>query len=539
MADIIDQPIKFLGATVLSFNGQLGVGSTESSLSIDLVEDCEDNPPDLFLPKEGLVIVGAPVYFKAGDFEFGGILQSWTYNQGGAGRTFNVKMTDPRQLLENTAVVTDSYLGPPVQGVNYFNAYAYWEGAVLDGNCAVFGNSFNGEKGMPYIKVVQALKNMNPIIYSPTGYKFTINFNSFPDGLPEYYRISGPRISLLQLLQDVCDVTGHEFFVNLSPGNIINIGLINLKIPPPSFGEVVAAYDGRATDLSYGQELRNDVTKTVLFGEQQHYLSRVDRFNYFFGEEIIDGVIRPIIPYKYDQCGFWIAKRVEALNLTLSKPLPTNGPYTIHELDIRAAMASQKLWLSRVMTDTIKGTFNKAVRDNWPDGVNNMKAVLETLAQGGQAINLTAKATIKGVSIGDITLQPNRAGAALIKNELAEDLEKVWQFIKNLGDTYYGKQFITPLNQLICCVKDPDAAFGDLKLSDVPTNAGGWVDDGIPVLGLLDPELGVFKEEDGRVGCFALFNFDGRIPQEESTTIGKPNLKQTDININPEIATTA
>ena len=91
-----------------------------------------------------------------------------------------------------------------MQGINYFNVYTYWEGAILQGNCRVFGESWGGERGMPYGKVITALKNMAPIIYSPTGYPFTIDFNSFPNGLPEYYRVSGPGVSLLQLLQDVC-----------------------------------------------------------------------------------------------------------------------------------------------------------------------------------------------------------------------------------------------------------------------------------------------------------------------------------------------
>lgn len=535
MTAIIDRPIKFLGATVVSFNCQLGVGSTETSMSIDLVEDCEDSPPDLFLPKEGLIVVGAPVYFTAGAFSFGGILQTWTYTQSGSGRTFNARVTDPRQLLENTAIITDTYLGPPINGINYFNVYSYWEGALLDGNCNVFGNSLGSERGMPYIKVIEALKIMNPILYSPTGYAFSINFNSFPSNVSPHYRVATNGISLLQLLQDVCDVTGHEFYVELLPGNIITIGLINLKIPPPSFSEVVASYNTEAIELSYGQELRNDTTKTVLFGEQQHYLSRVDKFNHFFGEDLIDGKIIPVVPYKYDNCGFWIQKTTASLSVTLNRPLPTNGPYTIHELDIRSAMASQKLWLMRVMTPSIKGTLNKAIRDTWPEGKNDMKAILDAMTRSGQTLNVTIRGR-RGNQITDATIQPNRAAAQLARNEIADDLEKVWQFVKNLGDTYYGKQFITPLDQLICCVADPDAAFGDLKVSDTPTNAGGWVDDGVPVLGLIDPELNVFREEDGRIGCFAMFSNDGQAPNEESTTkktIEDENFKEPELGVPP------
>lgn len=528
MTDIINQPIKFLGATVLSFNCQLGLGSSESTLNVDLIEDCEDVPTDFFLPKDESVVVGAPVYFTAGAFSFGGVLQNWTYSQGGSGRTFNVRVTDPRQLLENAVVITDSYLGPPTQGINYFNVYAYWESATLDANCLVFGDSLGGERGMPYGKVISALKNMAPIIYSPTGYSFTINFNSFPDGLPEYYRISGPSISILQLLQDVCEVTGNEFFVDLLPGNIINIGLINLKNPPASFGEIIASYDGVATELSYGQELRNEVTKTVLFGEQQHYLSRVDKFNYFFGEDFINGEYIPVIPWRYDECGFWISKKIDSLNLSLKRPLPTNGPYNLHELDIRSAMVSQQLWQERVMSETLNGTFNKAVRENWPEAQTNGRALLGIFNQGGGAIDAAVNANL---AVADGMNNPRRGQATANKPEFLEDLEKVWNFVKSLGDTFYGKQFITPLNQIVCVRQDPNAPLAEKKFSDIPTNAGGWVDDGIPVLGLLDPELGLFREEDGRIGCFGLFNFNGERPDEEATTKSDFDGWQGDINI--------
>jgi hypothetical protein len=503
MTDIITQPIKFLGATVLSFNSSLGLGASESSLNVDLIEDCESSPQDFFLPKNGSVIVGAPVYLDAGSFSFGGVLTSWTYNQGGSGRTYNAKISDPRQLLENTVVIVDSYLGNPIQAINYFNAYAYYESQVLQGNCNVFGDSLSGERGMPYQMVIQALSSMSPTIYSPTGYSYTINFGSFPQGLPEYYRVVGPSVTILQMLQDVCDVLGYDFHVSLLPGNIITIGIVDLRQPPASFSNIIAAYDGYATELSYGQELRNEVTKTVLFGEKQHYLSMVTRFNHFFGEDLINGVTVPVVPFRYDVNGFWISKKVDSLNLMLQQPLASNGPYTIHELDIRTAMTSQEAWKNRVMDPEIAGSFNAAVRANYPDLIppdgRLPRQVLDGFIEQDRGI-------------ADGINQPNAANVLANEPKILEELEKIWSFIKNLGDTYYGKQFITPLNQLVCYYQDPNSAVGEKIFTDVPTNAGGWVDDGTPVLGLNDPELGLFREDDGRISCFALFDIGGAAP---------------------------
>lgn len=503
-------PIKFLGATVISFNSQMGLGSSESTFSVDLVEDCAAG--DVFTGQ----VVGAPLYFGAGAFSFGGVLTNWTVNQGGSGKTYNVKMVDPRQLLENCVVIVDSYLGSPIRSLNYFNAYAYYESSVLNGNCSAYGDSLSNERGMPYQMVINGLASMGPTIYSPTGYAYTINFSSFPQGLPAWYRVAGPSVTILQLLQDVCDVMGFDFYVTLAPGNVINIGLINLKAPPPSFNSIITSYDGIATDLSYGQELRNEVTKTVLFGEKYHYLTQVNKFNYFFGEDNINGIMQPVVPFSRDACGFMISKKVDSLNLSLNTPLPSNGPYTIHELDIRAAMASQQLWLARAMSDGIGGTFNAAVRTTWPQARVDGQGVLNSLLGAPQALGATANAVANGIPLSDGMGNSNSALVAANEQKNLQDIDKVWEFIKSLGDTFYGKQFMCILDEKICYYQTEN--FAEKMFSSIPTSAGGWVEAGVPVLNLSEPEISIFKEEDGRTGCFAFFDITGTPPDPLTQT---------------------
>lgn len=509
-------PIKFLGLTVLSFNTQLGLGSSESSLSVDLVQDCEAND----IPSSPAV--GGPVYFQAGSFLFGGVLSSWTKSQGGSGKTFNVKIVDPRQLLENFTVVVDSYLGQPISSVNYFNAYAYYESSVLNANCSSFGTSYSNERGMPYQRVISALAASNPILYSPTGYQYRVNFSSFPTGIPEWYRVTGPGTTLLQLLQEVCDVTGYEFFVymtQMTGVNTINIGLINLKSAPTSFEAIINAYDGFATEISYGQELRNDITKAILFGEKQHYLSQIYQFNHFFGEDQYGTNLVPVIPYGYDECGFWISKKVDSLNLSLTNPLATNGPYTIHELDIRCAMASEQAWLNRAMSSSVPGSFNAAVRANWPTAVTSIDGgVTDMIKNEGAAMGASAGVNSGRIPVADMVNRPTRRSVKSNEELQAEDLQKAWNFVKSLGETYYGKQFISPLNQYVCWYQTDENA--EKNFSDLPTNAGGWVDPGYSVLNLTEPELSLFKSDDGRVGCFAIFNSDGDPPSTQPVVSG-------------------
>lgn len=513
MADIITKPIKFLGATVLSFNTSLGLGSaSESTLNVDLIEDCDKK--DKFLPTApppDTIEVGCPVYFDTttagGGFVFGGVLTNWTVTQSNSGRVFNVKVSDPRQLLENTTVIIDSYLGAPESTTNYFNVYNHIEGSIIENGCDAFGNSGSSERGMPYTNIINALQEMNPVICSPTGYNYVINFSSFPQNIPEYYRVAGPGVSILQLLQDVCDVLGLEFHVYLvkdllTGNNVITIGTIDLKNSPDNFNtilNVVNSFNGTATDITYGHELRNEKNKVIILGEQQHYLTVVDNFEYFFGEDSYGDELVPVVPYANDKSGFWIAKKIDSLNASLSSPLASNGPYTISELDIRMALSGYDMWLQIAMDPTSPGTFNKAIREHFADCEQPMNEVLNN-TMGNP--NLHPERRFRAMI--DLENNPNLGGAKAALPKTDQDLQAIHSFVQNLGSTYYGKQWISKLKQKICYHQGEN--YQEIIFTDVPTAEGGWVDGDLSVLGLGEPELSFFRSDDNRIKSFAVFS---------------------------------
>lgn len=143
------KPITFLGGTVLSFNATLGIGPLEeSSLTLELINDCAVNSNvanpqgDFFL---GEVNLGAPVYFDLGEatayeinrqaheqavaagdkevFKFGGILQSYTANQGSGGLTFSARVVDPRFILSGVTLVISGTAQGPTMHRNYYNVF--------------------------------------------------------------------------------------------------------------------------------------------------------------------------------------------------------------------------------------------------------------------------------------------------------------------------------------------------------------------------------------------------------------------------------
>lgn len=507
----IAETIKFLGLTVLSFNGTLGWGTQESSLSVDLIEDCGD----AFTHAD---LIGFPVYFNAGaGFAFNGVLTNWTVQQGRGGKTYNVRISDPRHLLENTVVVVDSYAGPPLKHTNYFNAYAFYESSVYtNNNCAAFGTAtaINGvknsiERGMPYVNIIGALQAMAPALCSSTGAIYNVNLGNLAAlNIPGYFRASGPTMSMLQIVQDICDANGADFYVNLEAGNTITVYPIILQ-PAANLDAWIAAYNGTASDLSYGRELTSNKTKTIIFGGSQHYLTYSNSFNYYFGE---DSNGNPRIPKGQGDCGFIVDIDLKPLNVTLYKPLNINTG-AITEIELRAALSSEALWKTVVFNGG-GDSFAGAIRATFPDAVdaiaNVVNRVLPANLAGGRPIVDMINDIRKPVIDGE-------------KFELSNEIKKIHQFVVNLAQSFYGKKFLVPIPDKICKIDDPEQ-FKEKIYSAQPTNDGGWVEPnligGAHTLLLGNPEIQLMMQDDGRIGAFATFargQNSGVIPSGDSS----------------------
>lgn len=162
----------FLGASIVSFSINAGFGDSTSTMNIDLVEDefnVLDKTPlgtgvdhyhngkrDTFNPP----FTGAPVYFNFGkqrasvndsykkmyddlygmnyaasvqssgqfNFNFGGILQSFTQNRGPNGNPlYSAQVVDPREILSNAVLILNNYTGTTYNNKNMFNLYGFLE----------------------------------------------------------------------------------------------------------------------------------------------------------------------------------------------------------------------------------------------------------------------------------------------------------------------------------------------------------------------------------------------------------------------------
>lgn len=282
----------FLGCSISSFSASAGYNEQQSEITVQLVEDtCI---PDPSYPKKyydadltiqdwsaadpgfyGLTtpIIGAPVYFRFGDFEFSGLVQNWKeiYSES-AFNVYEVKIVDPRQILENSQVIINEYAGGVSTLYNIINAFGFMEtlgascpqmyqstpglyvagdgapdGAVFGSPAGAYGGADVNDNGMQWNQILTAqrlLLSSFPAVtnaWSPYGrlvFKAPATIPAEGMGLmvadagslagyyldleevptaPSYWRMNGVNISILEGISQICADSGHDYYIELVP----------------------------------------------------------------------------------------------------------------------------------------------------------------------------------------------------------------------------------------------------------------------------------------------------------------------------------
>ena len=261
----------FCGCSVIDFAVQVGWNEQSSSLTVNIAEDpCTGNvkkywdetltartttgaDPGFTYPD-----VGSPAYFRVADFEYCGIIQSWTQKKGANGNpTFSIKLSDPRVVLDSVQIIVDDYVSSVNNLYNLINVYGYLEATDLDcptvtvngvqfgSPAGGFGGSSVNSRGIPWNKIKGALNVLTSAQtkvtnqWSPYGRILYVGANPAKDSygviaadatdtnlttlygasqyIAEYlidttelptitddYRINGPSLSFTDLIKKVC-----------------------------------------------------------------------------------------------------------------------------------------------------------------------------------------------------------------------------------------------------------------------------------------------------------------------------------------------
>ena len=289
----------FLGCSVEGFSASVGFNGQQTELTVQLVEDCApaeaespkiyydeylqeqewtDPDPGFYGLESGLELVGAPVYFRVNNFEFSGIVQSWTEDESESGRpVYTVKIVDPSKFLSNSQLIINDYSGSVNDLYNIFNLYGYLEsfgfscpqryqsspacyltgtpsplnldGAVFGSDTNTYGSANINTNGLQWEQMLGAIKasiasydgsgqplvdNWTPygrIVFRgpgtvPTEYMglldegdytgYMVDLDEMPEA-PTYWRFNGLNMSLLDVISQMCEDAGHDYMIELIP----------------------------------------------------------------------------------------------------------------------------------------------------------------------------------------------------------------------------------------------------------------------------------------------------------------------------------
>lgn len=584
----------FLGLSIMSFNVTVGWNEQVSQLTVQLVEDDCEAPA--YAPKvywdENLEqqtttaadpgflgtsndIIGAPAYFRVADFEFSGIIQSWTQTNSTGGKpTYEVILVDPRQVLEGCQVLLNEYAGSVASLVgspyNIFNAYGFLEqfgstcpqfsyngstyvagnsgpdGAIFGTPAGGFGGSLVNDNGLPWNSLRGALNVLcnavpaNSSVFSPygrihfkgpetSGYgllahdvssafafdnhsgnlaQYFLDISELPT-LPSYWRVKGASISILELINQIANETGHDYYIELLPTKVGSNILKLIKVRTvarrgqPNLNQISSFINSTQVGTiqnSQGRELRNEPTASFLIGGKKKVIYQIpflsdpegdgdegtndDSIIPYFGKDTLGNVI---IPSKDSDDNWEFDAETTLLNASLGTEY-TDSTIKINELELQYAQEGFDEWLIYAIeteTDSI---------DKWPGNISG---------GGGLRINPTIEA-LKAKK-GHLFGQDVAASQLFVLEDGQADIKTIYEFIASFAKDNYGRTF--QVRVPFTCVRT-DGESGEAELSEQPTDAG-WTEQ-TDILGVPHPSsfTELFSIDDGRLGAFCRINID-------------------------------
>lgn len=608
------QQTIFLGCSVASFSASSGWNEQKAEVTVQLVQDpCDGNKvywdrsleqqswtgPDPGFIGEETPIIGAPVYFRVGDFEFSGIIADWSKadvrslttglpveSWGENVNAYTIKLEDPREILAGTQVIINEYAGFTTGLDNIINAYGFMEatsancplvtqgidGAIFGSPAAGFGGADVDPNGMPWNNILAGLRVLVSGTstfgalggaFSPgylafkgisnTGYTGVsgitsgmglIDSNAFREAwyavdltelpvLPTTVRFNGTSIGLMDLVSQVCEISGHDYYIELLPvdagafsptvGGIVDtqniVKILKIRVSDrdsqPLFGAIEEFIDIQADANGtmrnqVGRELRNEITQQLVVGGQKQNIFDTTTVSFedpegdgapanpqaddmivpYFG---LDSDGNAIIPEKDGDGNWFFEADCQDLNVQLAEYGHAFGvgSVTINELELRHAMAGMELWMihSQKANTDINGEFNFENVFK----VANMEKALDAAAGGDDVAARDLKAI--GNSLWKL-------GTDDEKSRTAADV--IYNWVKKFATDFYGTKFMVRVPNTCAYVPSTYVSTfvgwgGQIITSEQPSD-GGWTEKN-PIVGLVNPDATTdfFRHEDGRL----------------------------------------
>lgn len=605
----------FLGCSVTNFTCTAGFSEQTTEVTVQLVEDtCPARPgfPKIYYDTqlnrqewtqadpgfmgEELPIIGCPAYFRMGDFEFCGLIQSWEKeNSSNVLGGIVVKLVTPVKVLQNTQLIIGEYAGPVKDSstlfgeaiANLINVYGFAEsidgfacplvsqtspgvynlgdsgvdGAVFGTSAGGFGGANVNDNGMEWFRMLNMINVLTSALpansnnFSPHGRLVhkgvsiglygspwtngfgLLDFDSIVNARyvseyyldlselpipPQYFRFSGVTVNLLEAVTRVCQECGYEYYIEMVPikspslsssgvGKLIKIRGLS-KLIQPNFGGIddfisTAETDGKLEASSIGRELRDDTTSTFLIGGPKQTIYQAfqttdpegdgdptfpeddDMILPYFGTDISGNML---VPYLASGNLWEFEADTTEINLALQE-LQLINPLIINEKELQFS-TSIEIWKPHIrlyQTDSYR-----SISGELPEaGIDSNR--LADIIENSPVANLASRDLAHwNMAYADIT--------NLVYKRRIADEEKIYQWISNFANEFYGKKFSVRVPYSCASINTESLI---VNYSEQPTNDGGWTEEPT-VIGLPNGTYftDYFTNEQNKIGCFTRFN---------------------------------
>lgn len=383
----------------------------------------------------------------------------------------------------------------------------------------------------------------------------------------DYFRISGSNISILDAINQICDICSYDYYIELLMVNditkiiapsgiikIIKIRAVSREIQP-ILGSIQSFINNSEGCIStnVGKELRSENTTSFLIGgnkqsiyqiessddpeddgdpDIEHYPKEADDIILpYFGKDIDEDVL---IPQKDSNGKWFFYAPLDNINKKLQyiKPLvsPSPDPYKdydsikITENELLAALGGYDEWLSYTMTpriiyDPILGMVKPAPA---PNIMTDLGQAIEDTGKipngisgpfgGGNIVNLMNIWLNNLKPAGRDIVNPRAHKETLgdildtIQKQQTEDLQAIYEWVHTYAATYYGLQFQVRIPYT--CIRRDDTS--NAILTSEECSDGGWTDQK-SVIKLDNVPLGPiqrFMTTDNRLGGFVRYDYE-------------------------------
>lgn len=252
-------PYSLFDGRVRSLNVSLGLNQNPTVVTATVVRDAQT----VSITNRQVVDI------SVGELDFRGVVQSWSEAKTDVAGTgiFQVRITDTKPVLEATQVIIGS-------SFDTGNTQAYNYGDNIIG--VVPQNASQISNGIPVGVIITAVEAAT-IKYGSQTYTVNFNFTLPTRGSSIEYSLKGRTMSLVELISQIANDHGFNWYVTTSASNVISINFFGrTNITNVTVNQLEAMHSDAVIRKHEGLENRDAIQKAVLSGGYRSYLHQAD-----------------------------------------------------------------------------------------------------------------------------------------------------------------------------------------------------------------------------------------------------------------------